>query len=207
MLAAALASMLLAMLVGLARVHFREKRPVQSRMVFTVPHQVNATNPMLNMPVISPDGTRLLFVAPSEGRKFMLWSRALESLTAHPIAGTEVASSPPFAFWSPDERFIGFFSDGTLKTIAANGGAAQTLADAPDPSGGTWAPDGTIIFSPKTGPLYRVSAAGGPATPLRALDASQRELTQLWPYFLPDGKHYLYVVRSADADKSGIYLG
>jgi hypothetical protein len=101
--------MLLAMLVGLASVHFREKRPGQSRMVFTVPRQVNATNPVLNMPVISPAGTRLLFVAPGEGGKSMLWSRALESLTAQPIAGTEVRSFPPFAFWSPDERFIGFF--------------------------------------------------------------------------------------------------
>ncbi len=64
-----------------------------------------------------------------------------------------------------------------------------------------------MICGVKTGPLYRVSAAGGPATPLRELDASRRELTQLWPYFLPDGKHYLYVVRSADADKTGIYLG
>jgi eukaryotic-like serine/threonine-protein kinase len=207
LLSAALALILLAMLLGLGSVHFREKRPDQSRMVFTVPRQLNSTSPRLNMPAISPDGTRLLFVAPSEGGKLMLWSRTLDSLAAHPLAGAEVSNSPPFAFWSPDERFIGYFSDGKLKTIAANGGAPQTLADAPDPSGGSWGPDGTIIFSPKTGPLYRVSAAGAPATPLRALDASQRELTQLWPYFLPDGKHYLYVVRSVDAEKTGIYLG
>jgi dipeptidyl aminopeptidase/acylaminoacyl peptidase len=55
--------------------------------------------------------------------------------------------------------------------------------------------------------LHRVSAAGGPSTPLRELDASRRELTHLWPHFLPDGKHYLYVTRSADAAKTGIYLG
>jgi hypothetical protein len=81
------------------------------------------------------------------------------------------------------------------------------VADAPDAWGGSWGSDGTIIYAPKTGPLYRVSAAGGPAIPLRALDAPRREVTQLWPYFLPDGKHYLYVARSADADKTGIYLG
>lgn len=204
---AGLASILLAMLLGLASVHFRERQPGQSRVVFTVPRRVISGFPLLNMPVISPDGTRLVFVATSEDGKWVLWSRALESLGAQPLAGTEIRTGSPHPFWSPDGRFIGFFSDGKLKTIAASGGAPQTLADAPDAWGGSWGPDGTIIFAPKTGPLYRVSAAGEPATPLRELDASRRELTQLWPHFLPDGKHYLYVARSADADKTGIYLG
>ena len=64
-----------------------------------------------------------------------------------------------------------------------------------------------IIFSPKVGPLYRVSAAGGAATPLRALNSSRGELRQIWPHFLPDGKHYLYFARSSDSEASGIYLG
>lgn len=206
LLSAALASILLTVLL-LASVHFREKPPGQSRLVFTVPRQVNATYPLLNMPVISPDGTRLIFVAPGEGGRVMLWSRALESLAPQPLAGTEVTSGGPLPFWSPDGRFIGFFSDGKLKVIAASGGASQTLADAPDSWGGTWGPDGTIIFAPETGPLHRISAAGGPATRLRELDTSRQELTHLWPHFLPDGKHYLYVARSADAAKTGIYLG
>ena len=102
---------------------------------------------------------------------------------------------------------IAFFSGGKLKTIAADGGASQTLAPAPDAAGGSWGADGTIIFSPQIGPLYRVSASGGPATPLRELNASRRELRQVWPQFLPDGKHYLYAARSSDAEKTGIYLG
>ena len=198
---------MLAMLLGLAAVHFRERPPGNSRVVFTVQRPINTTTPLLNMPVMSPEGTRLLFVAPAQGRTLMLWNRTLESLAAQPLAGTEVSSEAPLPFWSPDGRFIGFFSEGKLKTIAANGGASQTLADAPDASGGSWGPDGTIIFAPKTGPLFRVSATGGPATPLRELNASRREMTELWPHFLPDGKHYLYVARSADADKTGIYLG
>jgi serine/threonine protein kinase/Tol biopolymer transport system component len=207
LLSAALASMLLAVLVGLATVHFREQRPSQSRVAFTVQRPLNTTFPLLNMPVLSPDGTRLLFVAPGQGGKLILWNRALESLAPQPLAGTEISSGPPLPFWSPDGRSIGFFADGKLKTIAASGGAAQTLAAAPDGWGGSWGPDGTIIFSSRTRPLYRVSAAGGPATVLRELDASRREVGQAWPCFLPDGKHYLYVARSTDADKAGIYLG
>jgi Tol biopolymer transport system component len=147
-----------------------------------------------------------LFVAPGQGGRLQLWNRALDSLAAQPLAGTEISSGPPLPFWSPDGRFIGFLSDGKLKTITANGGAPQTLADA-DGWGASWGPDGTIIFARGTGPLYQVPAAGGPAVPLRELDASRRESTQLWPHFLPDGKHYLYVGRSADAGKSGIFLG
>ena len=62
-------------------------------------------------------------------------------------------------------------------------------------------------FQPQIGPLYRFSAAGGPATPLRELNSSRGELRQVWPHFLPDGKHYLYGARSSDAEKTGIYLG
>jgi serine/threonine protein kinase len=207
LLSAALALILLTMVLVLAKGHFSDRPPGQTRLAFTVPRQVNATHPLLNMPAISPDGTRLIFVAPGDGGKAMLWSRALESLVPHPLAGTEVNSGGPLPFWSPDGRFIGFFSDAKLKVVPATGGAPQTLADAPDPWGGTWSLDGTIIFAPRAGPLHRISAAGGPVTPLRKLDASRRELTHLWPHFLPDGKHYLYVARSADPAKTGIYLG
>jgi serine/threonine protein kinase len=205
--AAVLASVLLAVIVGLATGRFRDRPPSRSRIVFTVQAPFNTTFTLLNMPVVSPDGTRLLFVGPGQGGRLQLWNRALESLAAHPVAGTDISSAPPLPFWSPDGRFIGFFSDGKLKTIAANGGAAQTLADAGVGWGGSWGRDGAIIFARQTGPLYRVSAAGGPVTPLRELDESRREVEQLWPHFLPDGKHYLYVSRSADADKTGIYLG
>ena len=206
LLSAAVASTLLALLLGLATIRFRDRSPNQSRMVFTVQAPTNTTFTLLNMPVMSPDGTRLLFVAPGQGGKLQLWNRALDSLAAQPLAGAEVSSGPPLPFWSPDGRFIGFFSGGKLKTIAASGGAPQTLADA-DGWGASWSPDGTIIFARDTGPLYQVPAAGGPAIPLRELDASRGESAQLWPHFLPDGKHYLYVGRSADAEKTGIFLG
>jgi DNA-binding winged helix-turn-helix (wHTH) protein/Tol biopolymer transport system component len=206
LLSGALGTILLALLVGLATIHFREKRPDLSRVVFTVPRDP-AAFPQFNLPAISPDGTRVVFFGPGDGGKLVLWSRALDSLAIQPLAGTELSSGPPYPFWSPDGHFIAFFSGGKLKKIAADGGASQELAPAPDAAGGSWGSDGTIIFSPQVGPLYRVSAAGGPATPLRELDASRGELRHVWPHFLPDGKHYLYVARSSDAEKTGIYLG
>ena len=205
LLSGALGAILLALLVGLATVHFRERRPDQSRVVFTLPRDP-AAFPQYNLPAISPDGTRVVFYGPGDGGKLVLWSRALDSLAVQPLAGTDLSNGAPYPFWSPDGHFIAFFAGGKLKKIAADGGASQEIAPAPEAAGGSWGSDGTIIFSPQAGPLYRVSAAGGPATPLRELDASRGELRHVWPHFLPDGKHYLYVARSSDAEKTGIYL-
>jgi DNA-binding winged helix-turn-helix (wHTH) protein/Tol biopolymer transport system component len=206
LLSGAIGAILLALLVGLATIHFREKRPDQSRVVLTIPRDP-AAFPQFNLPAISPDGTRVVFFGPDDGGRLVLWSRTLDSLALQPLAGTDLSIGPPYPFWSPDGHFIAFFSGGKLKKIAADGGASQELAAAPDAAGGSWGSDGTIIFSPQVGPLYRVSAAGGPAVPLRELNASRGELRHVWPHFLPDGKHYLYVTRSSDAEKTGIYLG
>jgi eukaryotic-like serine/threonine-protein kinase len=150
---------------------------------------------------LSPDGRRLAFVASFEGQN-LLWVRSLDSLSAQELPGTEGASSP---FWSPDSRFIGFFAKGKLKKADASGAPPQTLCDVPVSRGGTWNRDGVIVFAPGVpGPLYRVSAAGGEPSPMTALDQSRFETSHRWPYFLPDGRHFLYLVRS---DQAGVYVG
>lgn len=140
---------------------------------------------------VSPDGLRLAFVATTQEGKSVLWVRSLDSLEAQPLDGTEEATLP---FWSPDSRFIGFFADGKLKKIEASGGPPFTICGAPGGRGGAWNRDGTIVFSPFfSTPLYRVSAAGGTATPVTALDPEKAESTHRWPWFLPDGRHFLYL--------------
>jgi Tol biopolymer transport system component len=148
---------------------------------------------------VSPDGRRVAIRGVTEGRG-LLWVRALESLTAQPLAGTEEASFP---FWSPDSRFIGFFAEGKLKKIAATGGPAQVLCDAPDARGGSWNADGVIVFAPSgVGVLYRVSSAGGTPAPLSTLDSSRGEISHLHPYFLPDGRHFLFLVISSQGPEN-----
>ncbi len=140
---------------------------------------------------VSPDGLRVAYVATMPDGKSVLWVRPLGSLEAQPLAGTEGANLP---FWSPDSRSIGFFADGKLKKIEVAGGPPLTLCDALGGRGGTWNRDGTIVFSPFfSTPLFRVSAAGGAATPVTTVDRSTNQSTDRWPWFLPDGRHFLYL--------------
>ncbi len=156
-------------------------------------------------PALSADGRRLAFVAVGSNGSPSLWVRAFDSASATVLPGTDGAALP---FWSPDGRSIGFFAQGKLKKIDLSGGTPQTLCDASGFAGGaTWSSAGTILFAPTwTSPLYRVPATGGLPTAVTTLDASQQESGHLWPSFLPDGRHFLYLVRSAKPGRAGIFV-
>jgi len=151
---------------------------------------------------ISPDGSRVVFGA---GGK--LWLRSLATGIAAPLTATEGGRFP---FWSPDSRSMGFFSDGKLKIMEASGGPVQTICDAPNPRGGAWGKSGVIAFAPdiSTG-LSRVAASGGTASPLTTLTDRKKHTTNRWPYFLPDGKHVLYLAANhanPRSEENGIYV-
>jgi eukaryotic-like serine/threonine-protein kinase len=130
-------------------------------------------------PVISPDGSRVAFVAVDETGRTLLYIRPLDSLTAQPLAGTDGAALP---FWSPDGRSIGFFASGKLKKIETAGGQPVTLADAPIGRGGSWNRDGVIIFTPTPpSPLNRISSAGGEATAISSVDQARGEFPRMFP--------------------------
>ncbi|HSS45480.1 MAG TPA: protein kinase, partial [Thermoanaerobaculia bacterium] len=158
---------------------------------------------------VSPDGRRIAFAASDAEGKKLLWVRSLDALSAQPLAGTDGACCP---FWSPDGRFLGFFASGKLKKVEASGGPAQTLCDAPNNRGGTWNRAGEIAFAPAArDPIQRVPSSGGAATPATKLDSSRGEISHRWPFFLPDGRHFLYFAMGAfygpKAVSNGIYVG
>ena len=139
---------------------------------------------------LSPDGRRLAFTADTGG---VLWIRTLDGAAAQP---STVGGDAAYPFWSPDGRFVAFFSDGKLKKVDSAGGMIQTICDAEAGGGGSWGPDGTILFAPSTASaLYRVSASGGQPVAVTKLDASRHETYHRYPFFLPDGRHFLYVAR------------
>ena len=134
-----------------------------------------------------------------QGAAPMLWVRALDSLDAQPLAGTEDATYP---FWSPDSRWIAFFSHDKLRKIAVSGGPIQTLCEAPTARGGTWSRAGIIVFASdnSNNGLSRVPETGGAPALVTKVEAG----THRWPWFLPDGRHFLYM--AARGPSNGIHL-
>ena len=152
---------------------------------------------------ISPDGKWLAFAAAGSDGKQELWVRPLGGSAARPLSGTDGATFP---FWSPDSRSIGFFANGKLERIDAAGGPPLMLADAPVGRGGAWSQNGTILFTPSTGsPLFRVSALGGTPRQATKLDASRQEMSNRWPQFLPDGKHFLFYAPPHASEGGGTF--
>jgi Tol biopolymer transport system component len=201
---AATAAIFALALILLAIVHFREE-PQPTLQVSLVPPEKAAFTPVMAQNggiAISPDSHTLAFIATQEG-KTSLWVQRLDSSTARSLAGTTNAYYP---FWSPDTRFIGFFAGNQLKKIEVAGGPPEVICNANLGRGGTWNREGTIVFSGMDRTVYRVPAAGGQPARLTALDAARNENAHYWPEFLPDGKHFVYLVRGGQG-KNAIYVG
>src|SRR5271165_1760668 len=159
----------------------------------------NLTGDSAGPPVLSPDGSSLAFATTGTDGRTALWVRPTNALEAHVLPGTEGAIFP---FWSPDSRSLGFFAESKLKTIDLDVGSAQTICDVPLGRGGAWGADGVILFSPApSAPLMRVSASGGTPVAVTTVDQTQHT-SHRWPFFLPDGKHFLYVALHHDPAKS-----
>ena len=149
--------------------------------------------------VLSPDG-KLVFPARMRPARSAMGSVARRADGAAPRR--HGWRTPPF--WSPDSRFIGFFSDGKLRK-STRGGPPQVLCDAPDGRGGTWSSGGRDPLrgrAPRPDP--RVSAAGGTSTAVttpRRKDGAGR-----CPSFLPDGKHFIFLtIEAGDPGTDGAW--
>jgi Tol biopolymer transport system component len=155
-------------------------------------------------PRISPDGRLVVFGAIVEGRD-RFWIRALDTINGWPLMNTTANESP---FWSPDGSTLCFFADGKLKRLPVESGNAQpeVLADAPTPHGGDW--NGESIVFGRDGGLFRVALdQNATVTQLTKIDQSLGEFQHAWPAFLPDGRRFLFVIRSKNAERNGVYLG
>jgi len=165
-------------------------RPVSRTVIDLGPdeHFAKLINPLV---AISPDGSKVVYVASRAGAPDQLFLRPLDGLRAEPVAGTEGAASP---FFSPDSQWIAFFAGSKLKKAPVAGGAAITLCDARGrdfQEGGTWGSNNIILFQPKGagGAFLEIPASGG--TP-HILPASMKHAFWRWPELMPGGGAVLF---------------
>jgi serine/threonine protein kinase/Tol biopolymer transport system component len=195
----------------LTLIHFHERplvpRPVQFQI--SPPGTLLQVGPF----AVSPDGRHLAFAATGSDGIARLWIRDLDSLEvrvlsdSHPATVKYSGIVPPF-FWSDDSRFIGFQAGGKLAKIKISGGPAQALCDVHGTVvGGSWNREDVIVFADSARGLMQVSAAGGVASPLTTFDPSRQEVVHVLPFFLPDGRHFLYLRASSSPENSGAYVG
>lgn len=165
-----------------------------SRTVITLGPDEHLAN--LNSPAvaISPDGSRVAYVASRADGPAQLFLRPLNALKAEPVLGTEGASAP---FFSPDGQWLAFFALGKLKKVAVQGGPPIPVFDlgaevsAP---GGAWGPNNTILFQSSTGAFLEGPASGGE---FRSVAADAKYPLWRWPEFIAGGKAIVFAGGSA----------
>src|SRR5258707_2311178 len=181
-------SLLLAAITGFAIWNLKPSppRPITRAVITRTPGQRLAA---LEQPAValSPDGTHLAYVA-TQGGAQQIYLRAMDSLGARLIPGTEGATEP---FCSPDGQWLGFFVGNKLKKAPVGGGAVLTLAETTFPGGASWGSQGMIAFAPSWASVLRqMSDAGGKPQPLTRLEKG--EFSHRWPEFLPCAKAVLF---------------
>ena len=160
--------------------------------------------------VLSPDGRKLAFTAQGKDGRTRIWVRDLDAVAARLLPGTEISSGFGSPFWSPDSRYIAFADGNRLKKVDAAGTTPPvTMSEVKGTVGqGSWGRDGVIVFGGRgdRSPIRRVPEAGGEAAPVTVIDAKAGETFHSFPFFLPDGRHFLYF-RVAGKEHQGVYVG
>jgi Tol biopolymer transport system component len=197
------AGVLASIAVGGAAVAYIGRRQATYVEHFAIP-----VNDEVSQLAISADGAMLAFVMPDvDTGRHVLHVQPIGAPRATALAGTEGARFP---FWSPDNAYVGFFTNHKLMKVRPSGGAAQPIVAVNGTArGASWGSRNVIVYSQRAGgPLWRVNADGTGAAPLTDTLLTPDEQSHRWPVFLPDGDRFLFWGGnfSKDGTRSGIYL-
>jgi len=182
------------------------KKPPTERPVTRFQIAADPRLTSMSWPRISPDGRTLAFLGRDAAGKTSIWVRPLDAFAPYPLQDTEGASR---FFWSPDSKYVAYFIQRSqLKKSPVAGGPAQLICESSGGADGSWSASGDILFDGRaTDPIRRVPAAGGVSMQVTEPDAVKGEAGHAWPFFLPDGKHYVFLAMSKRAgEKSTIHV-
>jgi serine/threonine-protein kinase len=154
----------------------------------------DATSRGRAFPIISPDGTRLVYRLRGDAQA-SLGTRLMDQSETTVLSGAGNAVDLCF---SPDGQWIGFWSDGSVKKVSVHGGVPSSIQATTPSRGMDWGADENIVVGLMTGGLIMIPAAGGP--PRVIGKPRSGEVTQRWPQILPDGKSVLFTGHGAVSD-------
>jgi eukaryotic-like serine/threonine-protein kinase len=156
-------------------------------------------------PRVSPDGRYLIGVAIDSANVQQAWLRPMDQLDFHPIPGTEGVSR---VYWSPDSREVAFVSNDKMQRVSITGGSPVIVCAAQGGADVSWGSKGQILMDGQTGDSLRVvPAGGGELQPATRIDYEGGETGSAWPFFLPDGQHFLFVGSRGNLGTGNIRLG
>jgi hypothetical protein len=147
--------------------------------------------------ILSPDGTRIVFVARGSDHVLRLMTQRLGQRTIERLPDTDGARAP---FFSPDGRWVGFWADAKMKKVSVDGGSPVELTDAVNFGGASWG-EGYIIAA-IDGALKRVSETSGESSPLA--DLTKDRVIPSWPDLLPGGSHVLFTAVGPQGPEASI---
>jgi Tol biopolymer transport system component len=149
---------------------------------------------------ISPDGTKLVYVAVAEGR-VRLFLRRFDRVAVTPIEGTDDATQP---FFAPDGERVGFFAGGFLRWVALDGSIQKDVTPVSGTTAGaTWGPADQIVFAPLGGrglQLVSNASTDGTTSEITVLDDLDGEVSHGWPHFLHAGRSLVFTVGRTNRD-------
>jgi len=199
-----------ALVIAVAAYAFAPRKTIPERVrrnEITPPQGYSFAPLMEGGPVaLSPDGRQVAFVASGpKGRS--LWVRSVDAFDARELTGTEDAAAP---FWSPNSDAVAFVADGKLKTVGLAGGVPQELATgltftSQGAMPGNWNSDGMLAYYRST--MWVVSSQGGESRPLTTRNAVALDENHYGLVFLPDGRHFLMLVRGGVELRLEIVVG
>jgi len=168
--------------------------------IHTAPLAVFGPSPAV---ALSPDGKDLAYGI-SDALVGQLYLHHLNSLEAQVITGADKAQGP---FFSPDGKYLAFFTRGTLRKVSVAGGSAVTVCSLPtiyadEIHGGSWGDDGNIVFESGS-KLWRVSEKGGVPQRIPMPD----DTAAFFPEVLPGSRAIVFAgTRLVPSQQSGVWV-